>query len=129
MALTIGQIAAISYPAVLADNRKAANQWSESAFLRELERQGAIVRKSLGSTIEAPLDYRRNPGAGFLTSPLQPTSLSETEIVTAAQYDKGAAMFQLASDLLEATLPAGQKTSIINAAIQLAYTSYKAEGK
>ena len=87
MALTIGQIAAISYPAVLADNRKAANQWAESAFLRELERQGAIVRKSLGSTIEAPLDYRRNPGAGFLASSLQPTSLSETEIVTAAQYD------------------------------------------
>jgi len=28
MALTIGQIAAISYPAVLADNRKAANQWA-----------------------------------------------------------------------------------------------------
>lgn len=54
---------------------------------------------------------------------------SAAKYVTAAQYDKGAAMFQLASDLLEATLPAGQKTSIINAAIQLAYTSYKAEGK
>lgn len=87
MALTIGQIAAISYNAVLADKRKAANQWSESAFLRELERQGAIMRKSLGSNIEAPLDYRRNPGTAFLASPLQPTSLNETEIVTSAAYD------------------------------------------
>lgn len=87
MALTIGQIASISYPAVLADNRKAANQWSESAFLRELERQGAIKRKSLGSSIEAPLDYRRNAGSAFLTSALQPTSLNETEIVTAANYE------------------------------------------
>lgn len=87
MALTIGQIAAISYPAVLADNRRAANQWAESAFLRELERQGAIKRKSLGSSIEAPLDYRRNPGTAFLASPLQPTSLNETEIVTAANYE------------------------------------------
>lgn len=87
MALTIGQIAAISYPAVLADNRRAANQWAESAFLRELERQGAIMRRSLGSSIEAPLDYRRNPGTAFLSSPLQPTSLNETEIVTAANYE------------------------------------------
>lgn len=87
MALTIGQIAAISYPAVLADNRKAANQWAESAFLRELERQGAIKRRSLGSSIEAPLDYQRNAGTAFLTSPLQATSLNETEIVTAANYE------------------------------------------
>lgn len=87
MSLTIGQIAAISYPAVLAENRKAANQWAESAFLRELERQGAIKRRSLGSSIEAPLDYRRNPGTAFLASSLQPTSLNETEIVTAANYD------------------------------------------
>ena len=87
MSLSIGQIAAISYQAVLAENRKAANQWAESAFLRELERQGAIERKSLGSAIEAPLDYRRNPGTAFLATPLQPTSLNETEIVTAASYD------------------------------------------
>lgn len=87
MALTIGQIAAISYPKVLADKRKAANQWAESALMRELERQGAIKRESLGSLIEAPLDYRRNPGSAFLSSALQPVSLNETEIVTAAQYD------------------------------------------
>lgn len=87
MALTIGQIVAVSYPAVLAEMRKAANQWAESAFLRELERQGAVERKSLGATIEAPLDYQRNPGAAFLASDLQPTSMSKTEVLTAASYD------------------------------------------
>ena len=28
MALTVGQIAAVSYPAVLAEKRKPANQWA-----------------------------------------------------------------------------------------------------
>lgn len=87
MALTISQIVAVSYPAVLAEMRKAANQWAESAFLRELERQGAVVRKSLGPTIEAPLDYQRNPGAAFLATDLQPTSMSKTEVLTAASFE------------------------------------------
>ena len=86
MALTIGQIAAVSYPAVLAEMRKAANQWAESAFMRELERQGAIEHKSLGATIEAPLDYQRNPGTVIQTTELQPLSQTKTEVVTAASY-------------------------------------------
>ena len=44
MALTIGQLAAASYPAVLAEKRKGANQWNESAAMRELEKQGAVKR-------------------------------------------------------------------------------------
>jgi len=86
MALTISQIVATSYPAVLAEARKAANQWAESAFMRELERQGAIERKDLGPTIEVPLDYRRNQNAAF-TVDLQATSLSKTEVITSASYD------------------------------------------
>lgn len=86
MALTISQIVAVSYPAVLAEMRKAANQWAESAFMRELERQGGIVRKSLGATIEAPLDYQRNPGTTFLATDLQATSLTKTEVITSATY-------------------------------------------
>jgi hypothetical protein len=78
---------AVSYPAVLADKRKAANQWAESAFMRELERQGAVKRVSLGATIEAPLDYQRNPGTAILATDLQPTSLSKTEVLTSASYD------------------------------------------
>ncbi len=87
MALTISQIAAVSYPAVLAEMRKAANQWAESALMRELEKQGAIERKSLGSTIEAPLDYQRNPGTVIQATDLQPLSTTKTEVITAASYD------------------------------------------
>ncbi len=87
MAYTIGQIAAVSYPAVLAEMRKAANQWAESALMRELEDQGAIERRSLGSTIEAPLDYQRNPGTVIQATDLQPLSMTKTEVLTAASYD------------------------------------------
>lgn len=87
MALTIGQTIAVSYPEVLANNRKAENQWGEAAFLRELERQGAVVRRDLGATIEVPLDYQRNPGTVIQSTDMQPLSLSKTEVITAASYD------------------------------------------
>ncbi len=87
MALTISQIIAVSYPAVLNEMRKAANQWAESAFMRELERQGAVDRSSLGATIEKTLDYQRNPGTVIQATSLQTLSLSETEVFTAASYD------------------------------------------
>ncbi len=87
MALTISQILAGSFSAVVAENKKAANQWADSSFLNTLDAQGGIETKSLGPTIEATLDYQRNPGAAFLASALQPTSMSETEVITAASYD------------------------------------------
>ena len=86
MALTIGQMASVSFPKVLADKRKAHNQWSENALLREMERQGGIHHESLGPTIDAPLDYQSNPGTAFLATELQPTSLTATDVVTTAQY-------------------------------------------
>lgn len=87
MALTISQGVAVSYNAVVADMRKAANQWAESAFVREAERQGLIVMKNLGPQIEFPLDYRRNPGTDFLLTDLTPTALTKTEVLTAAVYN------------------------------------------
>ncbi len=87
MALSISQIVAVSYPAVLAKKKTAENQWAESAFMRELERQGAIVRRSLGPTIEAQLDYRRNPGTVIMTNDMQQLSASKTEVLTAASYE------------------------------------------
>jgi hypothetical protein len=79
-------MAAISYPAVLAAKKTAANQWEESAFLREMERQKFIKHVALGPTIELPLDYQRNPGTAILNTDLQPTSLALTEVVTSASF-------------------------------------------
>lgn len=87
MALSIEQIAAVSYPAVLAEMRKAANQWAENAALREMERQGVIDRIDLGPTIEAPLDYRPNPDSAVLASDQDEASLVKTEVVTSASYN------------------------------------------
>ncbi len=86
MAPSISQIVAVSYPAVLAAKKKAANQWAESAYMREMERQGAIEYKSLGATIEAPLDYQRNPGTVIQVTDLQPLSTNKTEVLTSASY-------------------------------------------
>lgn len=86
MALTISQALAVSYPAVLAASRKPANQWSESAAMRLLERFGIIEHKSLGPTIECPLDWRRNAGAGFLATDLETTGLTKTDVISAASY-------------------------------------------
>lgn len=86
MALSIEQMAAVSYPAVLAEMRKGANQWAENAALREAERQGVIQRISLGPTIEAPLDYRVNPDTAVLANDQDEASLVKTEIMTSASY-------------------------------------------
>jgi hypothetical protein len=89
MALSIGQIAAVSYPDVLLDQRKAANQWAESSVLNTFEEMGFVDRRNFGEVIQATLDYRRNPGAKFLTTDLEPISLAKTEVVTAAEYAIG----------------------------------------
>src|SRR5438270_8456107 len=86
MALTIGQIAAVSYAAVLNASRKAENQWAESALFREAERQGMVVRKSFGSSLDVSLDYQRNPSATFLVTDLAGTSMTKTEVMTAASF-------------------------------------------
>ena len=86
MALTIGQIVAVSYPAVLAEKRKPSNQWEQSAFMQEAERQGIFKHEDLGATIEAPLDYQRNPAGVIQATDLQPLSLAKTEVLTSASY-------------------------------------------
>lgn len=86
MALSISQIVAASYPAVLNEARKPSNQWMENAVLREMERQGMIKRKSLGTTIDVTLDYRANTGVDFLATDLTAMSLSKTDVLTAASY-------------------------------------------
>jgi hypothetical protein len=86
MALSISQIVASSYPAVVNAMKKPTNQWSESSLMKELNRQGGIVSKSFGPTIEVTLDYQRNVGTDFLATDMTATSLAKTEVLTAASY-------------------------------------------
>jgi hypothetical protein len=87
VAITVEQIAAVSYPAVLAEKRKPANQWVENAALRVLEKSGFIKHQSLGENIEVPVDYRANPDTAVLASDQDTASLLKTEVVTSAVYD------------------------------------------
>ena len=87
MALTIDQITAASYPAVLAEMRKAANQWADNTALNVLEKMGFVKRESLGPTIECPLDYRSNPDTAVLASDQDTAPLLKTEVLTAASYE------------------------------------------
>lgn len=84
MALSVSQMLAVSFPAVVAERGKAENQWAESALLNEMEKQGMIKRISMGPTIEVPLDYQRNPGTVVLASHLQTLDMTETEVLTSA---------------------------------------------
>lgn len=87
MALSIEQIAAVSYPAVLAELRKPSNQWVENAALRVLEKNGFIQHVSLGENIEIPLDYRPNPDTAIMASDQDQAALLKTEVLTSAVFD------------------------------------------
>jgi hypothetical protein len=52
----------------------------------EMDRQGFIIRKALGATLDVPLDYRANPDGAFITE-LQTFGMSKTEVLTTATYD------------------------------------------
>src|SRR5262245_35263941 len=90
MALSIEQIAAASYDAVVAEMKKPANQWSDTSVLKFLESKGVIKRVNFGDKIQAPLDYRPNPDGGVQVTDQDVHALLKTEVLTAAEYEVGA---------------------------------------
>jgi hypothetical protein len=88
MTLTISQMVASSYPAVVVEKNKPANQWAQSSFLAEAQAQGMIETKSLGPTIEAPFDWQANASSAVLgSSDLQTGDLTtKTSVIGTASY-------------------------------------------
>lgn len=86
MALTIGQLASASYPSVVLAMRKPDKQWGDSTAMQAFEDLGFVKRTPGGPTIEVPLDYRRNQGAGFQDFDLDPLAMGKTEVLTSASY-------------------------------------------
>lgn len=88
MTLTITQMVASSYPAVVVVKNKPENQWAQSSFLAEAQAQGMIETKSLGPTIEAPFDWQPNSSAAVLGSnDLQTGDLTtKTNVIGTASY-------------------------------------------
>ena len=87
MALTVGQVAAVSYPDVLTSMRGAHNQWVANPALKEFESQGFMERASFGENIEVPMDYRSNPDTAVLVADQDTAALVNTEVMTSAVYD------------------------------------------
>lgn len=84
---TISQLIATTFNDIVKDREnKAHNQWAESAFLRELERQGMVVKRPGGVQLEFPIDYRKNPDTDFLATDFTQTATTKTEVLTAAQF-------------------------------------------
>lgn len=124
MAISIQQIFAASFEAVAA--RKPQNQWSQSSFLKEMERQGGIKRQSMGNALEIPLDHRRTPNSGFLATDMATTSLTKSEVLTAASYDLGQLEVQVVwSKGDEAKNPTeNQKVALVKSLIENALESH-----
>ena len=87
MAIPFEQLVAATYDDVVNEKNKAADQWSDSTFLKALEKMGGVKRISGGATLQLTLDYKANPAADFLATDATNTSTSKTEVLTAASYD------------------------------------------
>jgi len=83
----LSQLVTTAYPEVLADERKPHNQWHESAFLRLMEKIGAVKRRPGGAAIEYPLDYRKNPDTDFLATDFTATGTGQTSVFAGSSYD------------------------------------------
>jgi hypothetical protein len=83
----LSQLITVAYPEVLADARKPHNQWSESAFLRALEKSGAVKKRAGGASMEFPLDYRKNPDTDVLATDFTATATTQTAVLAGASYD------------------------------------------
>ena len=86
MAVPFAQLVATTYDDVWTEKNKAADQWSDSSFLKYLEKIGGVKKGPGGATLQPTLDYRSNAGTDFLATDVTATSVSKTDVITAASY-------------------------------------------
>ena len=87
MAIPFTQLVASTYDDVVNERNKAADQWSDSSFLKKLEALGGVQRIAGGATLQLTLDYRQNSAADFLATDVTATGTTKTEVLTAASYN------------------------------------------
>jgi len=85
MAVPFSQLVASTFEDVV-NQKGAADQWSDSSFLKTLEKLGGVKRVPGGSTLQVTLDYIANAGVDFMATDVTPTSTAKTSILTAASY-------------------------------------------
>jgi hypothetical protein len=87
MALTIDQISAVSFPKIVAENKRPANQWEDRTALKLMEKMGCVERVNFGDNIEVPVDYRPNPDGGVLVADQDTSAMLKTEVLTSAVFE------------------------------------------
>lgn len=80
------QLVAATYDDVVNERNKAADQWSDSSFLKALEKMGGVQRTDGGATLENTIDYQANPAADFLATDATATGTSKTTVLDATSY-------------------------------------------
>ena len=86
MAIPFTQLVAATYDDVVNEKNKAADQWSDSSFLKGVDKLGGVKRAPGGATFQPTLDYRANSAADFLATDVTATGTGKTEVLTAASY-------------------------------------------
>lgn len=86
MAVPFNQLVATTFDDVVNERKKAADQWSDSSFLKTLEKLGGVKRVPGGATLQLTLDYIANAAVDFLATDVTPTSTTKTSVLTAASY-------------------------------------------
>lgn len=86
MAVPFTQLVAATYDDVITERNKAADQWSDSSFLKYLESKGGVKRTPGGATLQPTLDYRSNTLTDFLATDVTATGITKTDVITAASY-------------------------------------------
>src|SRR5262245_5113033 len=86
MAVPFPQLVATTYDNVVTERNRAADQWSDSSFLKYLESKGGVKRTPGGATLQPTLDYRANSLTDFLANDMTATGITKTDVITAASY-------------------------------------------
>jgi len=86
MAPPFGQLLASTYDDVVNERKKAADQWSDSSFLKTLEKLGGVKKVPGGATLQVTLDYTPNTGVDFMATDTTATATAKTTVLTAASY-------------------------------------------
>lgn len=117
MAIPFEQLVATTWDDVVTA-RKAQDQWSDSSFLKGLERLGGVKRTDGGATLEGTVDYQSNSAADFLATDVTTTGTAKTEVFTAASYSYVPLVVPVNWSLTDDALNAGRSAKI-NLAAQL----------
>lgn len=87
MAPPFSQQLSATFDDVVNEKSKAADQWSDSSFLKTLEKLSGVKRAPGGATLQVTLDYIANAGVDFMATDVTPTSTAKTDVLTQAQYN------------------------------------------